>query len=357
MSNEYNKTTDEIREELLGYLPNLYEKTVGTAIWDFCQSVALGFKKLLDSINTVLGMHDVHNMTGDDLTKACKQRRNIIRKLKKASSGYLTLTGDFSVAIGDLFESGGGVVFVAKEAVSSTTTAQVLVECQSAGSVGNVAAGSITKSVGTISGVISINNDTAFANGYDDESDASLTARYDEDLALPLTSGNKHFYLKWAKEVVGVGKARVFPLRDGDNTVKVVIVDANFKPADDTLVASAQAYIDPNASGRGEGQAPMGAYCTVVSASGLNLSITVSVELEAGADEATVSSNAMAKINEYLQSIAFEKDYVSYAQIGSCILAADGVKDYSGLTLNGDTVNVAVSDEQVAVLYALNLTV
>ena len=48
--------------------------------------------------------------------------------------------------------------------------------------------------------------------------------------------------------------------------------------------------------------------------------------------------------------MAFAIRYISYAQIGGCILACDEIVDYSDLRLNGDTQNITVSETQVPVL-------
>ena len=51
----------------------------------------------------------------------------------------------------------------------------------------------------------------------------------------------------------------------------------------------------------------------------------------------------------YLKTITLKQQtYVSYAAIGSLILATPGVVDYSALTVNGGSVNVIIGAEQVA---------
>ena len=55
-------------------------------------------------------------------------------------------------------------------------------------------------------------------------------------------------------------------------------------------------------------------------------------------------------ITGYLKSIAFRQSYVSYGQIAAAILTADGVQDFTDLTVNGGTANVAISARKVAVL-------
>ncbi|MCY9218915.1 baseplate J/gp47 family protein, partial [Bacillus haynesii] len=89
-------------------------------------------------------------------------------------------------------------------------------------------------------------------------------------------SANKMHYKQWAEEVDGVGRAKVFPLWDGDGTVKIVITNAKMEPASDTLVDKVKDYIDPD-PGKGEGQAPIGATVTVESAVYKKVDIEVTV--------------------------------------------------------------------------------
>jgi len=167
---------------------------------------------------------------------------------------------------------------------------------------------------------------------------------------MPITSGNIYHYKKWALEVTGVGNARVVSLWNGDNTVKVIIIDANSQPANSTLINAVQTHIDPSGNGRGQGQAPCGAYCTVVSATALNLAITANVVYLAGMTKADVDLAINTNIINYLKSIAFNQTYVSYAKIGDLILNTTGVTDYNNLLVNSSNANVAISDSQVAIL-------
>ena len=222
----------------------------------------------------------------------------------------------------------------------------VLVTAIIAGISGNVGAGSITMIPKTIQGITACTNLEPARGGYAAESDSALRERYYEALRTPATSGNIYHYKQWAKAVSGVGDAKVYPLWAGDNTVQVVIINDNMQPADDTLIKSVQDYIDPESNGTGEGQAPIGAYCTVTSAEALLVNISVKLILQEG--YSTVEIDGAVK--EYLKEIAFKQNYVSYGRIGNAILDVTGVKDYENLLINDGTANIIVPDKSVAVL-------
>ena len=189
-----------------------------------------------------------------------------------------------------------------------------------------------------------------------------MRARYYEDLQLPIVSGNKNHYRKWALEVSGVKDAKVKSLWNGDNTVKVIILDENTLIAGNELIEEVQNYIDPlDKWGEGAGEAPCGAYCTVATAIQKDITVSATIELKTGYDFETVKTNIENSLNEYFKQIAFDEDLiVSYAQISNHILQATGVKDHAGMLVNGDTDNIRLqdttTDTEVAILTTLNLT-
>lgn len=356
MSDITIKTQDEINQDLIDNMPN-YQATPGFPIGDFFVAIAMVLKNLWDLIVSVFNMLNIDNLTGDDLTRKCQQDRNIIRKLATGSSGNLLVSGDFSIKIGDLFQTPGGLLFSATANIEDADgSALVPVQCTTTGASTNVPTNTITQMPVTIQGVTSVNNPEAFTNGYNEESDEALRQRYKDDVAMPITSGNIYHYRKWALEVTGVGNARVTPLWNGDNTVKVIIIDANAQPANSTLINAVQTYIDPNSNGKGEGQAPCGAYCTVASATALNIGITANVVYLAGMTKEAVDTTINTNIINYLKSIAFNQTYVSYAKIGDLILNTEGVTDYNNLLVNLGNSNVPISDEQVAILGTTTFT-
>ena len=60
---------------------------------------------------------------------------------------------------------------------------------------------------------------------------------------------------------------------------------------------------------------------------------------------------------DYLKETAFIGTYVSYAKIGSLILALSGVGDYNNLTVNGIQSDILLTEEEVPVLGTVSLEV
>lgn len=335
------------RDQILADISNDYEKTAGYLVYDFSAAVGQEMDAQAQEIAAARLKFDFNNLTGAELDMYVNQRKGLTRKAATYAVGYVTVNGNGTVSAGDLFETANGVQFRASAAVTVSGSANVPIIAVIAGNSGNVGANSITQMPITISGIVSCNNDEATLGGYDEEADDALRARYLVALRTPTTSGNKAAYKGWALEVAGVGNAQVFPLGHGANTVDVVIINDAMQPADSSLVAQVQQYIDPNSSGRGEGAAPMGAYAYVSSATALN--INVSATLTITDEQSKVKAKVEAAIIEYLASIAFTGANVSYAQILNAIIDVPEVIDVTNYKVNNGTANIAVPDRKVAV--------
>lgn len=350
-----DKTIDSIHSNMLNNIDNSYEKSIGYPTYDFTRSFAIEEKTLYTAMDSALNKVYVSNLTGDELTQRVKEWRGIERKPANKATGALTITGNGTINTGDLFSTANGVQFAAAGTTIINGTADINIIAVIAGENGNVGANTIVQMPITLQGISLCNNANATVAGYNEETDESLKQRYYDSLQIPPTSGNKYHYLAWAKEVIGVGDAKCIPLWNGDNTVKVIIINDDKQPADEELVARTQQYIDPLGSdgkpqGNGSGTAPIGAYCTVISATGHTINISFAVVPETGYTIDELKTTITANINTYLKNIAFKMNYVSFAQIGDVIINTTGVKDYSNLLLNTTPSNIDIAENEVAIL-------
>lgn len=348
---------DDIHSAMLGAVPDTYQKTVGFPTYDLTRAFALAVQSLSGDVDLAKSKTDVDNLEGDELTRWCRQRKGVSRReATRASGTVMILSGTGTISVGDLFESGGGVQFRATEGKAVSSGDTVSVEAVEPGAAGSVAAGTVTMMPVTLQGIVSVTNEAPMTGGYDAESDDSLRARYYAAVLAPVASANKAAYQQWALEVSGVGAAQVFPLANGDNTVEVCVIDDRHQPADDALVAKVQEHIDPGGLGLGKGSAPIGAYCTVTTASGISVNAACQATLVSGYDAAAVLANVTEAIRAYLATLPFDGTaYVSYAKIANAVNDAEGVLDYTGLTVNGGTVNIPIAEKEVAVVGAVSI--
>jgi len=355
-----DKDEESIHKDLLKNISDDYEKSTGYPTADITKAFAIEESKIYEILGEVIGMIDVDNLFDYELEKYVYQRKGISRLTGDYAKTQLTVNGNGIVVAGDKFQTPSGIQFACIDSsVTINGTGLVNIQCLQVGIMGMVGANSITQMPVTLQGITSCTNLQATTDGYEPETDAHLRQRYYEALRMPPTSGNKYHYLKWAKEVNGVGNAEVYPLWNGENTVKVVIIDVNSQPASLDLVDEVQEHIDPKGTydestntwstwGTGSGEAPIGAYCTVESAA--SKAITVKVKIEKSNSSYTdenIASNIIENITSYFKEIALNKEmnYVSYAKIGHLIFASEGVADYdsNSLTVNDTTSNIILS--------------
>lgn len=358
-----------IQDRLLSNISDEYDKSEGSFPYDITKSTAIEFENTDKKIDVVKDKLSIENLQGDELEQRIYERTGIKRKQATYSTNYVTIEGSqgSSIKIGDKVSS-DGVDYTALEdkIIDSSLKFKVLVKCDIAGSVGNVPMNAIKYFPITLQGLFKVYNEEAFTNGYNAETDEELLERYYERIKTPATSGNKYHYINWTKEIIGIGDCKVFPLWNGDNTVKVVIVDSNKSPASLELVTKVQEYIDPKGEyieaenkwtlwGTGTGQAPIGAFCTVSSAIPKILNISFNTIKDPSVDDVTRQKNTEDNINAYIKELVFKENIISYNKIGSIILNSKGILDYSDLKINNTTSNITLTEEEVPVLGVITI--
>lgn len=345
-----SKTINEIHNTMLLNIPNEYNKAEGYPMYDLSRGFAFALKELADEIESVKTKQSVRNLSGDELSQVVEERTGLTRKTAvKAVVEIKILAGTGQVLKTDLFSTDDGIYFQSLEAKEVTAGDTVLCECTTGGYVGNVGPGTITVVPKTITGIASITNEASSYGGYDLETDESLLNRYFDRLRNPVNGVNKNQYIAWAESVSGVGGARCIPIWNGINTVKVVIIGSDYKPASENVVKLVQDYIDPNKNGDGSGVATIGAVTTVVSATSVPINVTIK-NLKTSGNVSTIKQEIESQIDRYIRTAAFNTDYVSLAKIGFTIMEVDGVTDYSEVLINGAHKSITIQNEECAVL-------
>lgn len=350
------KTAEDLRDEILSNIPNTYQKSIGTDLWEWAFGIGKSFKIAWDKLFYVASaLKDIRNLTLEDMANLIYQLRGLEHRQATFATGELTLTGTDTVTLGNIFATKDGLQFKALETKEITESGTVKAECHTAGKIGNVPVGHITEFVTYKGNFTAVTNENAFSGGYEKETKEELYDRYISDISEPIVSGNDNFYKKEILNVSGVGKVKIKPLWNGDNTVKGIILGNDGEPASDSLVSAVQDYIDPfelqsdgtkKGWGCGLGKAPLGAYFTAEKATAKYLNISAKLVFVSGYDKDTVIVAVNKEIKAYLKQIAFEQNFVSFAKIGNAILDAEGVLDYSDLKINGDVKNIAVAETE-----------
>ena len=321
----------------------------GAFTFDTLAANAVEFEKVYAELALALDAAFPQSSWGEYLT-AKAEEHGIFRQPATKAITELTVTGKAGsvVPAGSLFSTVKGVNFTttANTAINETGIATVHAQASETGTAGNVEAGTIIKIPIAIYGVSAVTNKAAAYDGFDEEKDSALLERLLFKVRQPATSGNAYHYQLWATSVAGVGTVKILPLWAGNGTVKVLVLDANKEAASEDLLQKVRTEIDANA--------PIGATVTVAAPQilliNVSLHVTDGIGNENGIKEA---------LNNYFKESIFNTDSLSYAQVGRIILDyanITGVKDYSNLLVNGSSINIPVSAEQLPVIGTVTLT-
>ncbi|WP_046180395.1 baseplate J/gp47 family protein [Domibacillus tundrae] len=235
-----------------------------------------------------------------------------------------------------------------------------LLECETVGVIGNtIPTGTVLLPLETIDGLTTAVLGDVMVLGQEAEEDTDLKIRYEERVTDPAASGNVAHYRQWAREVSGVGAVRIFPNWNGADTIRIVIVDAEYRPPTSVLVEQVQHYIDP-VPGMGEGAAPAGAFVTVEAAVAFNVAVTAKLELTTETTAALVTEAFTAALKEYLKTLTFQEDVapiIRYREVGALLLDIAGVVDYDNLLVNGLAVNIPFPQNESPIVGAVTFSV
>ena len=271
----------------------------------------------------------------------------VVRKAATHAIGAVTVKGNGIVPKGSQFSTASGILFESTSEHVVKGTQQIEVRAVEPGTSGNVNANTITTISMSIPGIISVNNVEATSDGFEEETDDMLRERYLLHVRYPGTSGNTMHYYEWAMSIPGVGDAKVIPVWNGPGTVKVIIVNSEFKPASDKLVKAVKDYI--------ETVRPTTAMVTVASA--INKPINVSVTIEGRDFNLSTFKDLMRGYLIELEKMVITRDEkvkLSIAKIGSLILDA-GAVDYQNLRINNSDKSIVINVDDLPILGAVNI--
>lgn len=226
--------------------------------------------------------------------------------------------------------------------------------CETTGTAPNKVAGDLTAITDIPDGLTYAKVVECLIEGENETSDDDIRTAYYEYVNSTVSDGNTAQYERWCSEYDGVGNAKIFPLWNGANTVKVSILSASNQAASDELIAEFQEYIDPNSEGMGNGVAPIGAFVTVTTATEVPIAVSGTVTMKSGF---TDTSGIATALQNYFASIAYEKSVVAYMNIGAIILNVDGVESINNLRVNNATTDITLGDEEIPVLGTTDWTV
>ena len=345
-----SKTYENIKNRILDNMKIDIDKREGSFLNNMVSPISQELAKAYIEQEDLVNMAFVRNGFFNYLDLKCEEY-GIYRKEGTKAVGEVIFTGEngTSISNGTILSSNGLYFVVLNDSDITKNQAELVVEALEVGKQYNLLANTKLSLTEPIHGITDIYVKTDIANGADVETDEELRDRYFDTIKKSYTSGNVAHYEAWTTEVNGVGLCKVFPLKNGNGTVEIVITDSNMLSASSELIESVKANI--------EEKRPIGASVSVVSATEKVINITANITLASGHSVEEVKSEFTNKVIEYLKDISFKSSYVSNARLGNLLLDTNGVFDYTEFKINNLTTNIALSDIEVPKLGTVSFEV
>ncbi|WIV11370.1 baseplate J/gp47 family protein [Proteiniborus sp. MB09-C3] len=333
-----NMTYENILSNMLRRVTSDVDKREGSVLYDALAPCAFQLAQTYFKLNHFIDLVSGDTAVGEYLDRVVADY-GITRKPATYAARKISTTGPISIGTRWGLND---TTYIITEKISDT---EYKAQCEQLGEIGNQYAGTL-ENIDNVNGVTAILTDIIIS-GIDGETDDNLRTRFYNQIQAPSTSGNADNYVQWALEVPGVGDVKVFPLWDGNGTVKVIIVDSNME-IDETLEQTVYDYI--------ETVRPIGATVTVDSPISKEINVTADIVLDGTKLITDVITEFTKVFTAYLKEIVFETYSVSYARIGSILLSTPGVSDYSNLLVNNDTANIMILDTEMPITGTVKLT-
>lgn len=239
-----------------------------------------------------------------------------------------------------------------------TVPGSYILQCTETGTIGNEYFGEIVP-VLNLTGLATATLTDILVPGENEQDIEELRAEYFETVNQKPFGGNITEYRQFVEAIEGVGGTQIYPVWNGGGSVKISFIDSLFNAPSTTLIQQVQKAVDPHYNdeyaGMGLGTAPVGHVVTVVGATEFKVDIVASIELEQGYTLQQIQPSIKDSIEEYFLNLRknWKKadDLNNYsveiiiARVRSAILNTTGVKNITDCTLNGDTVDIVLTED------------
>ncbi len=357
-------TYERLLEDVLNNAPEGIDTRQGSIFYDAISGILLKVAKLYTDIDIIVEMTTVATATGEALDTRASEYA--VKRLEATKAKYYAIFEGVTPEIGERFYYDGAYFIFQLD-----NNGVYYFEAEKAGKNGNdIYENTPAVPVNNIDGLVSATFGAIYERGSDSEDDESFRNRIIEKISGPAENGNRQHYKTWCESIDGIGRARIFPLWNGENTVKAVLIDTTGKPCGAAKVTEVQNYIDPATKGMaaiingktyvvgdglGNGVANIGAHFTAVAANPLEITVTFQAELSSEAIRDTMKQEAEVAIEEYIKNMVLttkesENIVVRISAIGAILSKVKNLIDYTNIRLNGETHNIIPKEDDVPIL-------
>ena len=341
------KTFENILKSMLEKVPSSFDKREGSIIYDALAPAAAEISQLYIDLDFTL-----KETFADTADRQYLIMRAAERGFEPYPSTYAVAKGIFNVdvPIGSRF-SIDVFNYAVTEVISSEEHSYKMV-CETSGSTPNGYTGKLIP-VEYIKGLTSAELTEILIPGEDEEDTEVFRQRYLNSFNSQAFGGNVADYKLKVNAITGVGGVKVYPVWNGGGTVKLVIINSDFKVPSFELIDQIQTAIDPvQNQGEGLGIAPIGHIVTVESVIETSVDIVTEITYTDGWSwedmESTVKSVIDGYFNELNSKWADSTNIiVRISQLESRLLDVEGITDIANTTFNGQQQNFTAGENSI----------
>lgn len=394
---------DTLMDKMLSNVDDKLDKREGSIIYDAIAPVALELSNFYLNLDMVLDEVFAESASYYYLTKRAAERGLLPKEETNATLMMKVVPAETQISIGDRFNLDELNYTVASIIDGNAGTYQV--QCETAGVVGNQQLGALIpiETENELNNMESATLEEVLIPGEDEEDVETFRERYFASFNNEGFGGNKTDYIEKINSIDGIGgckpirawsggynPAKMIPtdevktwfekqsqdtlgetvynwlsaiynasinkLLTVGGTVKLVIINSEFRKPSSTLINKVQEEIDPtNTAGEGDGIAPIGHVVNVVGVKEEPINITLSlVEYEAGYSFDKLKDAIEAAVDNYLldlrQTWASNPNLiVRTSQMEAQLLLIEGIVDMKAVLLNDQAENVTLGSDSIPV--------
>ena len=314
---------------------------------DIIGSVAYELANIYDTeLEDITNKVFVKTAKGSDLDKVGADY-GIDRRQASQAIVYLEIEGSQGAVINSMVKATyNNLVFTCQEykVIGSSGVATVKALCDTYGSIGNVAANTITEFVGNPSGLTSVNNPLPAYDGFDIETDDDYRARIELYMAEDAVNCNEAQYKLWALKVTGVKTAVIKDASSMGAGNVGVYISSTTETVSQELINAVKAYIEERQF--------INANLIVNALTSVDIDTDATITLKDGATIDSVIQEYTETFAEYLETVT---DTVSYFRASDILFACSGVDDVLSFELNGGEASIVLDDTEIAVVGDVNI--
>lgn len=394
---------DTLMDKMLSNVDDKLDKREGSIIYDAIAPVALELSNFYLNLDMVLDEVFAESASYYYLTKRAAERGLLPKEETNATLMMKVEPAETQISIGDRFNLDELNYTVTSIIDGNAGTYQV--QCETAGVIGNQQLGVLIpiETENELNNMESATLEEVLIPGKDEEDVEAFRERYFASFDSEAFGGNKTDYIEKVNSIDGIGgckpirawsggynPAKMIPtdevkvwfekqsqdtlgetvynwlsaiynasinkLLTVGGTVKLVIINSEFRKPSSTLINKVQEEIDPtDAAGEGDGIAPIGHVVNVVGVKEEPINITLSsVEYETGYSFDKLKDAIETTIDNYLldlrQTWASNSNLiVRISQIEAQLLLIEGIVDMKAVLLNDQEENVTLDTDSIPV--------